>query len=74
MAQITCAAGLAVVVAAAGAAQAQTNRAINGWGNNLANPEWGQADSQLLRMMPASYGDGISGRARPSQAQSSDRT
>jgi peroxidase len=35
-------------------------RSIDGIGNNLAHPEWGSTDEQLLRMAPAEYGDGIS--------------
>jgi hypothetical protein len=35
-------------------------RSIDGTGNNLAHPEWGSTDEQLLRKSPAEYGDGIS--------------
>jgi hypothetical protein len=44
-------------------------RSIDGTGNNLANPDWGSAGTDLLRVAPASYGDGIStpaGADRPS--------
>jgi peroxidase len=44
-------------------------RSIDGTGNNLAHPEWGSTDEQLLRIAPAQYGDGIStpaGADRPS--------
>ncbi|MCA9270584.1 MAG: peroxidase family protein, partial [Planctomycetales bacterium] len=34
------------------------NRTIDGSGNNLANPTFGQAGTQLLRMAPAAYPDG----------------
>jgi len=35
-------------------------RTIDGYGNNVANPTWGTPGSQLRRMGPAVYGDGIS--------------
>ena len=31
-----------------------------GAGNNLANPDWGSAGSDLLQIAPVAYGDGIS--------------
>ncbi len=34
-------------------------RSIDGSGNNLAHPDWGSAETQLLRMAPAEYGDGV---------------
>lgn len=45
-------------------------RSIDGSGNNLLNPTWGAAGTQLVRMGPAAYGDGVStpsgaGRANP---------
>lgn len=45
-----------------------TFRSYDGSGNNLAHPDWGTAGSQLVRISPAAYGDGIStpaGAARP---------
>ncbi len=36
------------------------DRSVDGSGNNLANPTWGQAGTQLLRIAPAAYGDGVS--------------
>jgi hypothetical protein len=42
---------------------------LDGKGNNLANPDWGSANQNLLRISPADYGDGISspaGEDRPS--------
>ena len=42
---------------------------IDGTGNNLKHPLWGSAGSDLLRMAPAAYADGISapaGATRPS--------
>ncbi|MBI3839731.1 MAG: hypothetical protein HY288_17555 [Planctomycetia bacterium] len=44
-------------------------RSIDGTGNNLAHPDWGSIDTQLLRIAPAAYSDGISapaGTDRPS--------
>jgi hypothetical protein len=44
-------------------------RSINGTGNNLLNPTWGAAGTDLLRRAPVAYGDGISslgGTNRPS--------
>lgn len=35
-------------------------RSIDGSGNNIANPAWGQAGTDYIRVAPASYGDGIS--------------
>ena len=36
------------------------HRALNGGGNNLANPSWGMANTALLRLAPGSYEDGVS--------------
>ncbi|HEX8204004.1 MAG TPA: peroxidase family protein, partial [Isosphaeraceae bacterium] len=44
-------------------------RSIDGSGNNLANPAWGRAGTDLLRRAPAAYADGVSapaGANRPS--------
>jgi hypothetical protein len=35
-------------------------RSYDGSGNNQANPNWGQAGTDLLRLAPAAYGDGVS--------------
>jgi hypothetical protein len=46
-----------------------TYRTIDGSGNNLANPTWGEAGTDLLRLAPAQYGNGYStpgGANRPS--------
>ncbi len=43
--------------------------AIDGTGNNLANPEWGSTNEQFLRLADAEYADGVSsvgGVDRPS--------
>ena len=50
-------------------------RTIDGSNNNAANPEWGQAETQLVRVSNADYGDGIStlaGGARPSAREVSN--
>jgi len=47
---------------------AQNNRSIDGFSNNLANPEWGSTDVNLLRIVPSAYGDGLAtlaGQDRP---------
>jgi hypothetical protein len=36
------------------------NRTYDGTGNNLLHPNWGAAGTDLPRMAPAAYGDGIS--------------
>jgi hypothetical protein len=40
-------------------------RSITGFGNNLANPTWGQAGTDLLRISPVAYADGISTPSQP---------
>ncbi len=50
-------------------------RSIDGTGNNLAHPDWGSTNEQLLRTALASYGDGIStpaGANRPSAREISN--
>jgi hypothetical protein len=50
-------------------------RTIDGTGNNLANPDWGAANTDLLRIAPAAYSDGISamgGADRPSPREISN--
>lgn len=50
-------------------------RSYDGTGNNLANPQWGSTDEQLLRLAAAAYGDGIStmgGSTRPSAREVSN--
>ena len=37
----------------------QEFRSIDGYGNNLANPEWGMAGGDIFRASPANYADGI---------------
>ncbi len=44
-------------------------QSLNGEGNNIANPNWGSVNEQLLRHSPVDYADGIeapSGAERPS--------
>lgn len=44
-------------------------RSLDGTGNNIANPQWGSTDENLLRRSPVAYADGIaapSGTDRPS--------
>lgn len=38
----------------------QENRTLTGEGNNFNNPEWGAADSEVLRQTTVNYADGIS--------------
>lgn len=50
-------------VTTSGVATAVTFRSIDGSGNNLTNPTWGQANTELLRLLPTNYSDGISSPA-----------
>jgi hypothetical protein len=57
----------AAVLAAAGPASAQAPsplRTLDGSGNNVANPTWGEASTNYLRLTPANYADGI-GKVQP---------
>jgi len=50
-------------------------RSYDGTGNNLANPEWGSTNEQLIRIAPVDYADGIStpaGEDRPSAREISN--
>jgi peroxidase len=40
-------------------------RSITGYGNNVANPTWGQAGTDLIRVSPVAYADGISTPSQP---------
>lgn len=51
------------LLAAAIAATPSTIRSIDGTGNNVANPDWGSAGSDLLRVGPVAYSDGVSSPA-----------
>jgi hypothetical protein len=46
-------------------AEAQIVRTIDGSGNNVQNPEWGRAGSELLRLTTVDYADGVSEPAAP---------
>ncbi|MBT5050703.1 MAG: peroxiredoxin [Rhodospirillaceae bacterium] len=61
--------GVAVWLLASQADAAPLYRSIDGSGNNIANPGWGAAGTELLRLAAPAYGDGISslaGAGRPS--------
>ena len=48
---------------------------IDGTGNNLANPDWGSTDFELLRLVSVEYADGVSdpaGEDRPSAREISN--
>jgi hypothetical protein len=40
-------------------------RSITGLGNNIAHPTWGQSGTDLLRVSPVAYADGISAPSLP---------
>jgi hypothetical protein len=40
-------------------------RSITGFGNNIANPTWGQSNTDLVRVSPVAYADGISSPSTP---------
>src|SRR5262249_36542957 len=40
-------------------------RSITGLGNNVANPTWGTAGTDLLRVSPVACADGISAPSQP---------
>ncbi len=59
----------AIVVAAGLPASAMAeNRTIDGAGNNIANPNWGASNAQLLRFSPNAYGDSVWTPARGGNA------
>lgn len=65
--------GLAAALLSAGlcvgSVHAEEPRSFNGWGNNIDNPSWGGADTNLVRFADSYYGDGVSSMAggdRPS--------
>jgi peroxidase len=44
---------------------ASSVESFNGAGNNIANPTWGQAGTDLLRLTPAQYANGINSPSLP---------
>jgi len=61
----------------AGPASAQLFRSIDGAGNNPGHPNWGRANTELMRMMSMDYGDGVAtpaGDTRPSVRLISNET
>jgi hypothetical protein len=40
-------------------------RSITGYGNNTEHPTWGQSGSDLLRISPVAYADGLSAPSQP---------
>jgi hypothetical protein len=50
---------LPVVGAGSGTAVPFATRTLDGSGNNLTHPTWGQAGTQYARVAPANYADGI---------------
>ncbi len=54
------AAAMTVFSVGAERAEAGSYRSIDGSGNNIANPDWGQAHVQLLRLTTPAYEDGLS--------------
>lgn len=59
------------VLACAAAALAEV-RTFDGTGNNLANPLWGSAGSNLLRLSLPAYADGLSALAGPTRPNPRD--
>ena len=47
----------------AGAAPGGPGGLVNGTNNNLTHPEWGGAGTDLIRIAPAAYADGVSAPA-----------
>lgn len=70
-------AALLAAIALADPASAQLFRSIDGSGNNPGHPNWGRANTELLRMMSMDYGDGVAtpaGEERPSVRLISNKT
>src|SRR5947209_14359575 len=40
-------------------------RSIDGTGNNLTNPTWGSSGTDLIRISPVAYADGVSAPSLP---------
>jgi hypothetical protein len=60
-----CAAEVLEVRALLSAAAAPSVESINGSGNNLANPNWGSAGTDLTRVSPVAYANGINSPSLP---------
>jgi peroxidase len=56
---------LSGTAAPAKAPAASSVESFDGSGNNLANPTWGQAGTDLLRLTPAQYANGINSPSLP---------
>ena len=50
---------LVLLSAAAGTSARAADRTLDGNGNNVAHPAWGQAGTQYLRVAKPNYADGI---------------
>jgi hypothetical protein len=59
MRKLAITAALALVLTASAGA-ASTPRSVDGGGNNVLHPEWGQAGTPYVRVAPVNYADGIS--------------
>jgi peroxidase len=55
----------ATAAAPAAAPAASSVESFNGSGNNIANPTWGEAGTDLLRLTPAQYANGINSPSLP---------
>jgi hypothetical protein len=62
MRRLVVVAALAAIGSLPSVAGAAVNRTLDGGGNNVLNPTWGQAGTQYLRVAAPNYADGI---ARP---------
>lgn len=60
MTQRTIPTAICATLLIASATQAVSFRSVDGSGNNIANPDWGKANTQLLRMATPAYEDGLS--------------
>jgi peroxidase len=56
---------LSATTAPAAAPVASSVESFNGSGNNIANPTWGEAGTDLIRLTPAQYANGINSPSLP---------
>ncbi len=56
---------VAAPAAKTAAPSASSVESFNGSGNNIANPTWGEAGTDLLRLTPAQYANGINSPSLP---------